>query len=84
MTKLEFAHIRVPEKSTFNDITSEVSRTYRFPNEELVTINHPVAINVARGGGHRVIDEEGKSHYIPKGWIKLTWQAKEGEPHVVF
>ena len=84
MTKLTFEHIRVPLESTFKDITSELSRTYRFPEEEFVVITNPVAINVSRGGGHRVIDEEGKTHYIPKGWIELTWQARDGKPHVAF
>lgn len=84
MTKLAFEHIRVPETSTFNDISSEISRTYRFPKEELVIIHNPVAINVSRGGGHRVIDGEGKSHYVPKGWIELSWQVRDGEPHIAF
>jgi len=84
MTKLAFVHIRVPDDSTFKDITSELSRTYRFPGDEFVEIKNPIAINVARGGGHRVIDDEGKTHYIPKGWIELMWHAKDGEPHVVF
>ena len=84
MLKLDFEHIRVPDKQKFNNITSELSRTYRFPGDELVVIKNPVAINVSRAGGHRVIDDEGKTHYIPKGWIELVWHAKDGEPHVVF
>lgn len=84
MIELTFEHIRVPEKLTFNDISSEMSRTYRFPGEEFVKIDKPIAINVSRGGGHRVIDAEGKSHYIPKGWIELVWQAQDGQMHVVF
>lgn len=66
----------------FTDISSEVWREYQFRGES-VRIENPVALNVSKSGGHRVLDERGVSHYIPSGWVHLTWVAKDGKPHFV-
>ena len=66
----------------FVDISSEKVRTYYFPGNEQVTIQEPQFLNVSRSG-HRVLDGNGQSHFIPKGWIQLVWEVKEGEPHFV-
>lgn len=29
-------------------------------------------------GGHRILDGDGKSHYIPAGWRHLSWRSKTG------
>jgi hypothetical protein len=31
-------------------------------------------------GAHRVIDAAGLSHYVPRGWVHLCWQASTGAP----
>lgn len=67
----------------FNDITSELYRVYEFPNGETVRIDKPLSLNVSASGGHRVLDGESVSHYIPAGWHHLYWKAKDGEPHFV-
>lgn len=59
----------------WTDISSEQYRTYSFPNKESVTIDKPQKLNVSRTGGHRILDTEGVSHYIPAGWIKLSWKG---------
>jgi len=63
----------------FYDISSEVERTYIFPNGEYI-IDNPLAVcvtlaSVPHGGGsHRVVDKAGNAHYIPRGWIAMTWE----------
>lgn len=67
----------------FVDISSEKSRTYRFPGNEMIHIPAPQYLHVSRIGGHRILNAHGVSFYIPKGWIMLSWEAKDGEPHFV-
>lgn len=75
--------LRNESKFEFTDISSEKSRTYRFPNDEIILINEPQYLNVSRSGGHRIVNSHGVSFYIPKGWILLSWEAKENSPHFV-
>ncbi len=67
----------------FTDISSEATRRYQYRGEEFITVDNPIALNVSKAGGHRILDGQGVSHYIPKGWIGLSWKAKEGNPHFV-
>lgn len=68
----------------FSSLTDEQYRTYEFSDGYSVTITSPVALNVSKSGGHRVVDEKGVSHYIPSGWRHLSWLVKEGQPHFAF
>jgi len=61
---------------TFKNIDHETYRTYIFPNGE-VTINRPLWLNVSASGGHRLLDSEGVSHYIPSGWIHFFWEVDD-------
>jgi len=45
---------------------------YEFPEGKDVKINSPIKLNVSKSGGHRIIDSEGISHYIPPKWIQFT------------
>lgn len=67
----------------FVDISSEKSQTYDFGERGNVTIDNPAQLNVGASSGHRIFDGDGISHYMPAGWIHLSWAAKEGEPHIV-
>lgn len=67
----------------FEDISSERYREYRFLGGDVVRIEAPLKLNVSESGGHRIFDGEGTSHYIPAGWIHLSWVAKHGEPNFV-
>ena len=67
----------------FTDISTEAVRRYHYKGGETVTIKGPLMLHVSRAGGHRIFDENGVSHYIPKGWIQLTWVAKPGEANFV-
>jgi hypothetical protein len=73
----------------FTDISSELYREYEFPPSgdricnDVIHINSPMKLNVSKSGGHRIFDENGVSHYIPSGWIHLSWCVKDGQPNFV-
>lgn len=67
----------------FTDISSEEYRVYHFTDGDRVTITAPLYLHVSQSGGHRVLDAQGLSHYIPPFWIHLYWKAKDGQPHFV-
>jgi hypothetical protein len=68
---------------TFTDISGEEYREYTFPGGDKVRIEHPEKLNVSASGGHRVFDGNGKSHYLPVGFIHIEWEAKIGQPNFV-
>lgn len=73
--------------AVFTDISGEIYRVYEFSEELLlnrwirppfsVTIDKPQWLNVSASGGHRVLDLDGVSHYIPCGWKRLYWKSKD-------
>ena len=79
---LKFDEIINQSKLKLNNISSEEWREYNFENSS-VLIESPLALNVSKSGGHRIIDSNGVSHYIPKGWHELKWKPRDGEPHLV-
>ena len=88
MSTLTFADLRNESGLKFTDISTEEYRTYYFPSStsmfgEQLRISNPIALNTSKSGGHRVLDGAGVSHYIPKGWTRLEWKAKEGQAHFV-
>jgi hypothetical protein len=75
-------------KHQFTEISSEMYREYTFPAKEggrfvKVRINNPTHLSVSESGGHRLLDADGVSHYVPSGWVHLSWKAKEGQPNFV-
>lgn len=66
----------------FQDISSEEWREYRFLDGQCVRIEQPTQLYVSENG-HRILDAEGISHYVPMKWIHLRWKTKEGMPHFV-
>jgi hypothetical protein len=68
--------------SNFIDISTEEYREYVF-SDMTVRIESPSRLNISASGGHRVFDNNGLSHYIPKGWRHLFWKAKTGKPNFV-
>ena len=67
----------------FTDISSEQYRIYEFNNGKTIMIVEPLKLNVSKNGGHRVYDNSGMSHYIPQGWLHLSWKSKPGKPNFV-
>jgi len=61
----------------FDDISSEAWREYTFEGGDVVRIDEPLRLNVSENG-HRIFDASGRSHYVPKTWIHLQWQPKDG------
>ncbi|WP_066765656.1 hypothetical protein [Sphingobium sp. CCH11-B1] len=70
------------EPFEFIDVSVEVSRTYTFPTGT-VTIDKPEKLHVSPSHSHRLIDADGRSHYVPAGWLHLSWTVKPGAPHFV-
>lgn len=66
----------------FTDISSELYREYKF-DTQTIRIENPLRLNVSSTGGHRVFDAQGESHYIPTGWMQLTWKSRAGLPNFV-
>lgn len=69
--------------SEFTDISSESVRTYNFGQKGFVKIQNPMYLNVSPSGAHRLFSADGQSHYIPNGWVQLSWTVREGEPNFV-
>ena len=67
----------------FTEIDSEKYRTYEYSDGYSITIDEPTHLNVSASGGHRVLDKNKVSHYIPSGWKHLYWEAFEGKPNFV-
>ena len=67
----------------FADISSEEWREYRFAGGDVVRIERPLKLNVSESRGHRIFDADGRSHYVPWGWIHLSWGARDGAPNFV-
>lgn len=79
---LKFKDLKNNTARIFVDISSEEYRTYIFDKEKRVTIMLPIALSVSNNG-HFILDSEGISHYIPKGWIHLFWRSFINSPHFV-
>lgn len=67
----------------FSDISSENSRTYEFPDGSKVTVDNPLKLHASKSGSARIFDAQGVSHYIPAGFIHLSWTVKDGAPNFV-
>jgi hypothetical protein len=71
-------------KHKFDDISSEMYRTYLYPDKSEEKIEGPLLLNANHTtGGHRVFDALGNCHYIRGGWNRISWRVYEGEPHFV-
>ena len=79
---IKFENLNNATDMKFSDISSEEYRTYKFPSGD-IHVKEPIALNVSKSGGHRVLDANGISHYVPSGWIHICWKAKDGQPHFV-
>lgn len=67
----------------FTDISSEKYRTYEWGDGRTITIKQPKLLNVSESGGHRILDNNNISHYVPSGWIHLYWEVHDGKPNFV-
>jgi hypothetical protein len=69
------------------DITSEEFRVYTYGDGSTFRIDNPVTVHVLiddKGGvSHRVVDTDGVTHRPERGWVGISWAAKEGAPKFV-
>jgi hypothetical protein len=68
------------------DISSESYREYTFANGATVTVHNPLRLVTKRqegGDSHRIIAKGGRGHYIPVGWLMISWETKAGYPVLV-
>jgi hypothetical protein len=70
-------------KLVFKDISTEKYRTYEFESGFTIKIENPLNLHVG-DNAHRIFDAQGISHYIPYGWVRLYWEAKEDKPNFIF
>lgn len=80
---MEFKDLINESGLTFTDISTEERRVYHYDGKDDIVIDNPIALNVSKSGGHRLLDGNGVSIYIPKGWKYLSWKVKDGCPHFV-
>lgn len=82
-----------PYEALFVDVGVELFRSYLFPatlmpdgrvfQERIVRVDNPKWLYVAPSGSHRIVDKDGRSHYIPAGWKHLWWLPENGQPPFV-
>lgn len=68
------------------DISTEERRVYTYPNGDNFTIYAPVTLYIIedeRGASHRVVDASGVTHRPERGWVAISWEAKEGSPKFI-
>ncbi len=75
--------LRNQTKHMFIDVSSEDAIKYVFPGGDVVLIQDPQWLSVSASENHRILDRRGVSHYIPFGWIHISWGARPGQPHFV-
>ncbi len=75
--------LRNESDNKFTDISSEMYRTYVFPEGEAVTIEGPLQLSVSASGGHRVLAVGDGCYYIPPKWIAIQWKPRGDNPHFV-
>ena len=85
---LEFKDLRNESGLEFIDISSEEKRIYHFlfdngQNVD-VEISKPIALNVSKSGGHRILDGNGVCHYVNQRTKEfISWKTYDDLPHFV-
>lgn len=82
---INYDDIRNESEYSFEDITSEKYRHYKFSGEFSgvdVRIDDPVGLAVS-DNGHRIVDAEGVCHYVGFHGFYLKWEPRSGQPHFV-
>lgn len=71
-------------KRTFVSISSEQWRKYSWENgiTNDVLIDAPLYLSW-NDSGHYVLDSKNVCHFIPYGWVHLSWLSKANYPHFV-
>lgn len=59
------------------DISVEAWREYQFGNKVVVRIEKPVDLYISASGSHRVVDEEGITHWVRGDFTTIRWFAPD-------
>ena len=62
------------ESIIYSDISVEKYRTYQFPTG-IVRVDNPKFLSVSKSGGHRIVDKNDVCHYVPSGWLKMSFES---------
>jgi hypothetical protein len=68
------------------DISTEEFRVYHYDQGRTFRIEDPAelyAIHDENGTTHRVVDKGGMTHRPERGWLGISWKAREGAPKFV-
>lgn len=69
------------------DISSEEFRVYTYGDGTKFRVDAPSTLHVIvddKGStSHRVIDVDGVTHRPERGWVGISWCARDGEPKFV-
>ena len=60
------------------DISTEEWREYRYANGDHYRIEQPKTLFLKRdaeGDSHRILDRDGITHYVRRGWVAIAWHA---------
>jgi hypothetical protein len=82
MLSQSVANLNAPKRI---DLQTEEFRVYTFATRHglvEVVIDEPLFM-VDSPNGHRIVDVHNNGHYIPKGWVHLTWVNKPGATPLV-
>ena len=60
------------------DISNESYRLYRYQKGENIMIRDPKELYVDSNGDHKVVDGEGQTHIVKKGWMHLKFKLQIG------
>lgn len=66
----------------FEDVSSELERTYFFPSGYEVTIELPQFQHIDQKGNHIIFDADGTMHVVAPDWFYMRWETKEGAAHL--
>ena len=76
---VELGFDTVPANSNIDfKLVNKQNRLYTFPNNQVISVNHVISVNVSKSGGHRLNTKDPITLipgfvYVPAGWLKLEF-----------
>lgn len=65
----------------FRSVEGEEWRRYTYPDGTVVTVNKVRYLAVVDNDNAYLLDETGRAHFIPRGWVHLEWVVEADAPH---
>ena len=57
---------------------TEINRVYTFKDEQSIIVPKVRNIEISASGNHRLITADHRLHIIPKGWLHIVINSKNG------